>query len=286
MATPAPMNDPARDEPERSGYARDGFTLAKGFLEPTEVDTIRAEAKAVFLRQMLRHGLVASADPADVSEHAFEQAMFRLFELDVQTFANCGKQAQHLISLHRLSLDARIVARLQAMGLQQPNISTRPVLYFNHRRLAKKEVYWRLSLHQDWRSMQGSLDSVVVWIPLVDIDTALGALEVAPGSHRRGLLDADMSDGYGHVRQPIDAAELVSVEVERGDALFFSTLLAHQSGVNVTESIRWSCHFRYNNLGEQSFIERGYPHPYVYQPQEKLITENFPSPDAVAALFR
>ena len=279
MATQAPMSDHASD------YARDGFTLAKGFLAPAEVDTIRDEAKSVFLRQMLRHGIVASADPDQVSEPAFEQAMFRLFERDVQTFANCGKQAQHLISLHRLSLDPRIVGRLEAMGLARPNISTRPVLYFNHRKLAKKEVYWRLSLHQDWRSMQGSLDSVVVWLPLVDIDKSLGALEVAPGSHRRGLLDADMSDGYGHVRQPVDAAELVSVEVERGDALFFSTLLAHQSGVNVTESIRWSCHFRYNNLDEQSFVERGYPHPYVYHPQEKLITENFPSRDAVAALF-
>ena len=69
------------------------------------------------------------------------------------------------------------------LGLRFPNVSTRPVLFFNSRHLAEKEVYWKVSPHQDWRSMQGSLDSVVVWLPLCDIDVALGALEVVPQSH-------------------------------------------------------------------------------------------------------
>lgn len=263
-------------------YREDGFVLMKGLFPREEVEGIRAEAKAVFVSQMRRHDLIASNDP---TEREFEEGMFKLFQVDLQAFSNCGKQVQHLISLHRLSLDDRILEVLKALGLSFPNISTRPVLYFNHQRLAKKEVYWRLSLHQDWRSMQGSLDSVVVWIPLVNVDRALGALEVVPGSHKMGLLEADMSDGYGHVRQAPDRQDAVPVEVERGDALFFSTLLLHQSGTNETESIRWSCHFRYNNLAEPTFVERGFPHPYIYQPQERLITEGFPTHDAVKRLF-
>lgn len=275
------MNTPTTSD-ERSTYKRDGFLLAKSFFPRDEVEAIRTEAKDVFLWQMRRHGIVASTSP---SEPEFAQAMFRLFEVDFQTFANCGKQAQHLISLHRLSLDDRIVAKLRDLGLTHPNISTRPILYFNHRRLAKKEVYWRLSLHQDWRSMQGSLDSVVAWLPLVDIDKSLGALEVVPGSHKGGLLEAAMSDGYGHLQGDIDPASLVTIEIEQGDVLFFSTLLAHQSGTNVTEAIRWSCHFRYNNLADRTFIERGYPHPYLYRPQEELITPDFPSRAVVDELF-
>jgi phytanoyl-CoA hydroxylase len=263
-------------------YRRQGFVLIKELFRSEEIERIRAEAKEIFTKQMQRHNLVSSARP---TEREFEEGMYRLFAANLQTFANCGKQAQHLISLHRLSLDARITDRLRDLGLAFPNISTRPVLYFNSERLAKKEVYWRLSAHQDWRSMQGSLDSVVVWLPLIDLNRDLGALEVVPGSHTQGLLDADLKDGYGQMRDQVDEAGFVPVEVERGDALFFSTFLVHRSGTNITESIRWSCHFRYNNLHETTFIERGYPHPYLYRPQEELITPDFPDAAQVAKTF-
>jgi hypothetical protein len=267
-------------------FREQGYLLMKRFFDPAEVKRIQDEAKAVFAAQMRRHGI----DPGpDASEEAFATAMFALFEADLPAFTNCGKQAQHLISLHRLSLDERIVGTLAELGLEFPNVSTRPVLYFNHPKLAKKEVYWRLSLHQDWRSMQGSLDSVVVWLPLVDIDVSVGALEVIPGSHKAGLREADLEDGYGHISRAemdrIDPSELVPVEVERGDALFFSTFLLHQSGTNVSDRLRWSCHFRYNNLAEETFVERGYPHPYVYYPGTDVLTPNFPQQAHIDGLF-
>ena len=263
-------------------YKDKGFVLRKGFLDVLEVDKVREEAKEIFTLQMKRLGII---DREDVGEEEFEREMFELFEKDVAIFANCGKQAQHLISLHRLSLDERIVGQIKELGLEFPNISTRPVMYFNHERLAKKEVYWKLSAHQDWRSMQGSLDSMVVWIPLVDVDKDLGALEIIPGSHKWGLLEAEMADGYGRLEEEIEGSEMVPVEVEKGDALFFSSFLAHQSGTNVTDHIRWSCHFRYNNLREETFVDRGYPHPYLYQPQKDLITANFPSRSVVEKVF-
>ena len=267
---------------ELEDYNENGFLLCRSFFPQDEIARVHAEAKEIFLAQMRRHGF---GPPAIDDEAAFDAAMVRLFDQDLQTFTNCGKQAQHLISLHRLSLEQRIIQMLNQLGLEFPNISTRPLLYFNAKRLAKKEVYWRLDVHQDWRSMQGSLDSIVVWVPLIDIDSKLGALEVVPDSHRRGLLEAGMVDGYGHLREEIDPGSFISVEVKRGDALFFSSLLLHRSGTNVTESIRWSCHFRYNNLAEATFIERGFPHPYLYRPEEELITPDFPTPQQVEQIF-
>ncbi len=264
-------------------YKENGSLLVKGFFQRQEIAAIRDEGKQVFIAQMRRLGIVQTDD---LSEQAFEQGMAQLFDADLQTFTNCGKQAQHLISLHRLSLDERVVRAIVELGLEFPNISTRPVLYFNSRRLAKKEVYWRLSLHQDWRSMQGSLDSIVVWVPLMDIDRSLGALEIIPGSHKLGLLQAEMVDGYGHIEEPVTAFEAQPVEVEAGDALFFSAFLLHQSGTSVTDAIRWSCHFRYNNLHERTFVDRGFPHPYIYKPQEEVITRDFPARAQVADIFR
>jgi phytanoyl-CoA hydroxylase len=263
-------------------YRKNGYFLLKGLFKRSEMNVVRDDAKKVFAAQMRRLGI---ASGPEASEPEFERGMFALFETDLRSFINCGKQSQHLLSLHRLSMDERIIGNIRELGLDFPNVSTRPLLYFNSPRLAKKEVYWRLSMHQDWRSMQGSLDAIVVWVPLIDIDKSLGAIEVIPGSHRWGLLQSTMIDGYGHVEEPLASTEVTPVEVEAGDALFFSAFLAHQSGTNVTDSIRWSCHFRYNNLAEATFIERGYPHPYVYQPQEELITAQFPSRDQVAKIF-
>lgn len=133
--------------------------------------------------------------------------------------------------------------------------------------------------------MQGSLDSVVVWVPLADVDVKLGALEVVPGSHKLGLLTTEVVNSFGKVDR-FDDGDFISVEARQGDVLFFSSFLVHRSGVNTTDSIRWSCHFRYNNLSEETFIERGYPHPYLYKPQEELITADFPDTERLAKLFR
>src|SRR5262245_51238202 len=119
-----------------NAYREDGYLLVKGFFPRAEIETIRNEAKQVFIAQMRRHGIF---DTDELSEAEFEAGMFRLFETDIATLTNCGKQVQHLISLHRLSLSEPLVEAIKSLGLTFPNVSTRPLLYFNSRRLAKKE---------------------------------------------------------------------------------------------------------------------------------------------------
>ena len=262
-------------------YQQNGFIHCRNFFAREEVEQIRNDAKQVFIRQMLQHGILTSAQP---DEREFEAAMKTYFQRDLPGFINCGKTCQHLISLHRLSLHERLVQQVQSLGVDVPVICTRPVIYFNSRHLAQSEVYYRTPPHQDWRSMQGSLNSMVIWIPLVDVDEALGALEIVPGSHVWGLLPSEQDEWYRKVAGGDDFKYEV-VNVKAGDALFFSAFLLHRSGNNVTDAIRWSCHFRYNDLSEESFIARRYPHPYVYKAQQELITENFPTSEQVAAVF-
>ena len=264
-----------------SDYRREGYLHLRSFFRPAEIEAVRRDALRVFEHQL--DGADAAVKPCS-SEGDAEQALFRLFHQDIARFASCGKQVQHLVSLHRLSLDARILDLLAGLGLAFPNISTRPVLYFNSRHLATKEVYWRVFAHQDWRSMQGSLNSAVVWLPLHDIDRDLGALEIVPRSHRLGLLTTEVVERFGKVDQFGDS-DFLPVEVEQGDLLVFSAFLVHRSGTNSTDSIRWSCHFRYNDLAERTFIERGYPHAYAYHPVDELITPGFPQIEDVRRLF-
>ena len=262
---------------ERESYITNGYLHLRSFFDKAAVAAVREDAKAIFSHQMRHRGLLSSGRP---SEQEFETAMYRFFQEDSSGFMNCGKTCQHLISLHRLSLSEPLIAKLEELGMKSPNICTRPVMFFNASRLAKSESYYKVPPHQDWRSMQGSLNAIVVWVPLVDIGKDLGALEIVPKSHVLGLLESVENDWYRTVEGTADD-KYVSVEVKAGDALFFSAFLLHRSGNNITDSVRWSCHFRYNDLAEPTFIERKYPNPYIYKPEQDLITKDFPDPKQI-----
>lgn len=267
---------------DKEAYKEQGFLLLRNFFEKEDVLQLHAEAKEVFISQIKRH----NPNPPDLTiERNFEDSMYELFENDFEAVVSCGKQVQHLISLHRLGTEPRVVEALNTLGLSLPIISVRPVMLFNNQRLAKKEDYWRLGAHQDWRSSQGSLDAITIWMPMVDVDKSLGALEVIPRSHKWGLLESEKVSYYGKISETLQESEFVTVEATQGDALFFSSFLVHRSGTNSTNSIRWSCHFRYNNLHEETFIQRGYPHPYIYKPQQELITPGFPKGEQVEKVF-
>jgi phytanoyl-CoA hydroxylase len=258
-----------------------GFARMNGFFHKQDVECVRADAKWVFLKQMTGRGFLTRSNP---DEQEFENAMARYFSDDLPGFINCGKTCQHLISLHRLSLQEHIVAQLIRLGIKRPNVCTRPVLYFNSRHLAKSAVYYKSPPHQDWRSMQGSLNSIVIWVPLADVSRELGALEIVPGSHLWGLQDSREDEWYRHI-EGIQDDQYQSVEMKAGDVLFFSAFLVHRSGDNVTDSIRWSCHFRYNDLEDPSFVSRKYPNPYTYAPQQELVTKDFPSVEELQRVF-
>ncbi|MEZ0608519.1 phytanoyl-CoA dioxygenase family protein [Fibrella sp. WM1] len=264
-------------------YKEQGFLLLKGVLPKEVIEPIYREARAIFARQIERVlGQKVDIDDRD----AFEAAMFAFFEADFNAFSSTGKTVQHTIALHKLGVSDEIIDAIKALGLTEPVIAVRPSMQFNSRFLSKDgNTYWRLGAHQDWRNGQGSLDSVVVWFPMVPAGEEIGALQVIPGSHRDGLMQADAAGYAGVIGEEIDDSRYVQTEYEVGDMLFFSALLVHRSGNNVTRNIRWSVQLRYNNLAEPTFIERGYPMPYIYRPQDELITPDFPTSEQIREVY-
>jgi len=264
-------------------YRDNGYIVIKDFIDKKLLDEVKNDAETIFKIQLKRLGIINSFQ---VTEEEFENGLFKLFNKDLQTLIFCGKQVQHLISLHRLALNDTIINTLKTLGIAFPIINVRPTLFFNHRKLSNNTTVWKKPPHQDWRTTQGSLDSMIIWVPLMDIYDETGPLEIIPESHKLGLLNYKYSDNY-HVidDQQLKSDNFISVELKKGDALFFSTLLIHRSGNNTSEKIRWSCHFRYNNLNDQSFIERGFPHSYIYGPMEELITPDFPDENTARAFF-
>jgi phytanoyl-CoA hydroxylase len=268
-------------------YLQEGYLHIPNFFDFDLINSLLFDSKSIFLNIFLSKKYTGIRDVKELNENEFNKLLYKLFSDDVSLVSNCGKQIQHLISLHKLSLNDKIIELLKEMGIQKPNISTRPVLFFNHPKLAKEKFYYKVDAHQDWRSMQGSLNSIVIWVPLTDINKDLGALEIIPRSHMRGLITDHFQSGFGMVNpNSYNFNEFKTIEVKLGDILIFSSFLIHQSGENITDRPRWSCHFRYNDLYDHTFIERGYPHSYIYKPIEELITPNFPDKNDIINTFK
>ncbi len=85
-------------------------------------------------------------------------------------------------------------------------------------------------------------DQLSVWIALDDATPDNGCLQMLPGSHRRGLLPH-----IGREPQLPDLGELrpVLVPLAAGDAVVFTALTAHASGINHTDRPRRAVLFRF-----------------------------------------
>src|ERR1700680_4792569 len=111
-----------------SDFKNNGFIIIKNFFEKDQINDLRIEAKKIFsfqIEKILKVNL-------DINDDAnFEKLMYRFFELDTDTFINCGKQVQQLISLHKIATEENINKILRELGLEFPIISVRPSMLFN-----------------------------------------------------------------------------------------------------------------------------------------------------------
>lgn len=236
---------------------QDGYVILKNFIHPDKINLIRIKALLVFKIQFERFGYSGT----------FKENMVRLFNEQEEIFKNCGKLIQTgLFPLYDLAIDENIQQALKEAGLRFPNMCTRPVLFFNHPELAKDKVYYKTPKHQDWSSMESSLNSLVVWVPLVDVNKENGSVIMYPGSHKQGILPFKSNGGFAEVEYE---GSSIQPEMKVGDVAIFSTMLVHESGYITDDSIRWSCHFRYTDMMDNDFIERGFPNPYIYKPITK-----------------
>lgn len=234
-----------------------GFIIIKNFFSKEYIINLRKKAENIFQIQFDRFDYNGS----------FKENMIQLFNEHQEVFINCGKIIQSgLIELYQLPLEKNIIDLIKNLGISFPNLCTRPVLFFNHPKLAKEEYYYKTPPHQDWPSMESSSDSLVLWVPLVDVNNQNGSILIWPETHKKGLLPYRSIGGFANVE--VDNNH-IQPSLEIGDIAIFSTFLVHSSGDIKNDTIRWSCHFRYTNMLDQDFINRGFPNPYIYKPKTK-----------------
>ncbi|MGE4219475.1 MAG: phytanoyl-CoA dioxygenase family protein [Alphaproteobacteria bacterium] len=272
------MSEPRASADERAALRRDGYVVLRGQIDRAALDALRSGFRYVFRRQFAYAGIAEAG--------TFDASLAALFKADMPRYLAAAKLTQYLPALHALGAAPGILALLRDLGLGSPVISTRPVVHIVSEALKVPGGYHRTPPHQDWRSVQGSLDALVLWLPLSETGPEQAPLEVVPGSHRRGLL-ATEPDPFGtRVATGLVAEEdFVPLTAGPGDIVAFSMFTVHRTGLRQGPGVRWAVSFRYNNLDEPGFVARGYPNPYIYKPRETLLSPQAPDAAAVSRVF-
>jgi hypothetical protein len=281
MAETALKLEPTSDLLDR--FRRDGLVVVPGLFANNQRQEVLDDIVEVFALRARALGLRL---PASSEQETFSALAAGLYGRDIPAYVAAARLTQHLASVHRMGLCPELMAVVRELGLELPAISTRPVIHYMADRLKIPGGYQKTPPHQDWRSVQGSLDGITIWTPLYDVGPNDYPLEVSPGSHLGGLMDAtpDMPN-YRVLPELYREPDFQPLELKAGDAVIFSGFLLHRTGETGAERVRVSLSFRFNNAAEPQFVRRNYPNPYVYRPDPAILTPDFPSAQELAAIF-
>lgn len=100
-----------------------------------------------------------------------------------------------------------------------------------------------------------------VMIGITKANKENGCLQVIKGSHKMGRIEhgfagEQVGASQHHVDLALKTMELVYVELEQGDALFFHSNLLHRSEANLSDKARWSMISCYNRQDNVPFHEK------------------------------
>ncbi len=226
---------------EVTSYHRDGYVIKKNFFSEEEISK---------LYKIAINDRSISANSLDLNDQSGKKTKLALW------FTPGNDSFGYLTRCERM---VNSVAKLMD--------SDSPVCHF-HSKLMQKEprVGGAWEWHQDygyWYKNQFMFPDqmVSVMVALTDANKANGCLQVIKGSHKLGRVNhgfageqvgADMI----FVDNALKTMDLVYVEINAGDALFFHSNTLHRSEANLSDNPRWSIISCYNSQTNLAYNEK------------------------------
>lgn len=226
---------------EAMRYHEDGYTLAKGFFDAEEIGLLYRTAK--------------------------EDS-----ELDKRSFGRAdGEGGVVRLSLWNHPGDGiyGMFARCERVVRSAEKLLGGEVYHYHSKMILKDpKVGGAWAWHQDYGYwyQNGVLFPLLTsaFIAVDPCTRANGCLQVLKGSHHAGRVNHVLTgDQAGADRERVDELmkrlELVYVEMDPGDALFFHSNLLHRSDQNKSDSPRWSMICCYNAARNDPYKESHHP---------------------------
>jgi ectoine hydroxylase len=239
-----PLNDS-----EVRQYREDGFVLARGMFDQTEIALLRRSAK----------------DDKALDDHSFARADNEGGTVRLSLWNHPGNGIYGMFARCRSLVDSAEVL----LGGE---------VYHYHSKMIMKEpkVGGAWAWHQDYGYwyQNGVLFPLLTSVSIA-VDRATGengCLQMLRGSHLAGRVEHVLTgDQAGadleRVRELAARLELVYVEMEPGDAVFFDCNMLHRSDQNRSDQPRWSMICCYNAARNDPYKEAHHPR---YTPLSKV----------------
>jgi len=232
-------------------YAAQGYLVVRGALPPATVDAFTAVLEAEVDRRAR-----AMYDKGEISdlytEEPFATRWYRLRQEqggpeEHTTWHACvfGRE------LYALWTHPAIVDVVESLIGPEVQVSGDWLL---RPKLPAEEVSG-LPWHQDSGYMKDTEQYhwPTVWVALVPVDRANGAMEFLPGTHLLPIQEhgnsEHVSGGRTPQQDPSVGREAVTMSMARGDFVIFHNHLFHRSTVAGAASVRWSIDFRFSPAG-------------------------------------
>lgn len=214
---------------------RDGYLFIRGLL-PRE--TILAVRKRL-LEKAAAGGWLDPSEPAESGIAHPAAACKDPEERYMRVFRHLWSDEE----LHRLRTRPEVVALFERIFGEKP--LAHPMFVQRNIFPQRSDFDFTTGIHQD-RVHIGGATSYAMWMPLGDCPREKGALAVAAGSHKSGILETKVGTGAGgmDISVPIPGT-WVTGAFQAGDALIFSDVTVHKALPNLTREIRQSFDARY-----------------------------------------
>ena len=268
-------------------YKQNGYYIANNLLgkQSQDIRQILFEIDTIVVQQLLRLdkslSLQFSSEKVVVHRH-----LTQLLNLDKDAYIASLKLCANLFSVMALLMTKRVVDVIKSFGLQLPVLQSHPVLHFMAGDLKIPGGYHGIGVHQDWASLQGSLDTIIVWIPFMDVNQSNFPVEFIPGSHLGGLYPGKISEHLYEIDPNFyNEKDFVPTLMSFGDVLFMSSFLLHRTSQAASTGLRIACTIRYENACEHTYVDRVYPHAQKRSVNRELIYTDFPRAEHIKEIF-
>jgi|GEM_PF-1964396 len=218
--------------PVEDSYSRNGFVLARNLLPSQSFQALENRVLSIINQ---------------FSGHSFEDLEDKDF---INYISNDRDAEQHLYSeirkypeLLEISQRDEIVSTIRhLLGKQAVVLLEKIPFRIDCPHILRELAVW----HQDHYYVKGDIETITAWMPLFDVPYERGCLMIMPGSHAKGpiLHDTNLLKKKFYPSTIFDR-NVNYVEMKRGDVLFFHSCLLHSSGINLSDSIRFSIQSRY-----------------------------------------
>lgn len=236
---------------QREQYEQNGFILIKNLISDNHLEKFKKRFQKICAEKIRIQGMTVMKDISIAKSEYLdgEKAITKVqdFCFDDELFEYC--------CLPELIQYVKVFTGPNAMAMHTMLINKPP---------DSGSLSSRHPLHQDLYYFPfRPIDKIVcAWTAMEKIHKKNGCLSVLPGSHKAEFHKHEYPEWEGGVNKmyygingyDLDNPDLIDLEMERGDTVFFHPLLIHGSGPNNTDGFRKaiSCHYA---ASEGDYIE-------------------------------